>query len=97
LAADPGEKKNLYLFQKKDMSDFTSRMNAIHEHNFGSNKNNQNKMYNSNINSNTVYYSAAAYNTAAACSNINNSRGTTVIYANNIPLWFSQNHCRISG
>ncbi len=70
------------------MTDFTSRMNIIHEHNFGSNKTqNISSIYNSN---NIIYYNTTTYNTPP-------SYRSTVIHANNIPLWFSQQHCKITG
>jgi hypothetical protein len=85
------------------MSDFTSKMNAIHEYNFGNKTQNISSVY---INSNNIYYNTSTCNnntstynnnTSTYNNNITTSRGTTLIYANNIPLWFSQQHCKISG
>lgn len=74
------------------MSDFTSRMNTIHEHNFGGNRiQNSSYIYN---NSNNVYYNTTTYNNNITSTTLN---GINVYRANNISLSFSQQHCRISG
>lgn len=77
------------------MTDFTSRMNTIHEHNFGGNGiQNSSYIYNNSNNCNNVYYNTTTYNnniTSTTCNGIN------IYRANNISLSFSQQHCKISG
>ena len=84
------------------MSNFTDRMNNIHDYNFGNNQysnqcnNHSNNHYNQYNYYNVTNSSSSSINTSSSSisSSPSSTKGYAVIHANDIPLWFSQKHCK---